>query len=97
MILPKKGKLSQKDKEEEYSEEFIHERNKHSAVESAINGIENHGLDRCRDHGIDGFKRYVSLSVLARNIETLGNIIQKKKLKSLQRRERLRLKLYKAA
>ena len=97
LILPKKGKLSQKDKEEEYSEEFIHERNKHSAVESAINGIENHGLDKCRDHGIDGFKRYVGLSVLARNIETLGNIIQKKKLKTLQRRERLRLKLCKAA
>ena len=35
---------------------------KHSAVESAINALENHGLDRCPDHCIDGFKRYVSLA-----------------------------------
>jgi hypothetical protein len=26
-------------------------------VESGINALENHGLDRCPDHGINGFKR----------------------------------------
>jgi len=75
VVLPKKGKLSLSDKEEEHSEEFIGAKRQHSAVESAINALENHGLDRCPDHGISGFKRYVALAVLARNIQILGNIV----------------------
>ncbi|MCP3927222.1 MAG: ISNCY family transposase [Desulfobacterales bacterium] len=81
VVLPKKGRLSEKDKQIEYSEEFIKSRRKHSAVESSINALENHGLDRCRDHGLHGFKRYVGLAVLARNIEILGNLILQKKQK----------------
>ncbi len=87
-ILPKKGKLSKSDKRIEYSEEFLAGRRKHSGVESAINSLENHGLDRCLDHGIYGFKRYVSLAVLARNIEKLGSSIRKQDLKSLKRKDR---------
>jgi transposase, IS5 family len=49
--------------------------------------LENHGLDRCPDHGIQGFKRYVSLSVLARNLQIMGHHIQQKELKQLQRSE----------
>ena len=89
VILPKKGKLSSSDKEVEYSEEFIQARRKHSAVESAINALENHGLDRCPDHGITGFKRYVALAVLTRNIQILGNIVQQKALKRQRRIEKL--------
>jgi len=91
VILPKKGKLSGQDKEEEHSEEFIHARRKHSGVESAINALENHGLDRCLDHGIDGFKRYVALAVVARNIQIIGHVIQQKQLKRLKRTEKNRL------
>jgi hypothetical protein len=87
VVLPKKGSLSVKDKEEEYSEDFRALRRKHSAVESGINALENHGLGCCRDHGIEGFKRYISLSILARNIQILGSLIQKKKLKQLKRKE----------
>ena len=86
VILPKKGKLSEKDKEVEHSQYFINKRRQHSAVESGINALENHGLDICRDHGISGFKRYVALSVMARNIQILGAMIQKKKLKQKKRR-----------
>jgi IS5 family transposase len=89
VILPKKGKLSSSDKEVEYSEEFIQARRKHSAVESAINALENHGLDRCPDNGTAGFKRYVALAVLARNIQILGNIVQQKALKRQRRIEKL--------
>ena len=46
----------------------------HSAVESAINALEVHGLDKCLDHGIDAFERYVGLAVLSRNIQKLGTI-----------------------
>ncbi len=88
VILPKKGKLSESDKRMEYSEEFVLGRRKHSGVESAINGLENHGLDRCLDNGLYGFKRYVSFAVLARNIETLGSLIREQQLKSLKRKER---------
>lgn len=90
--LPKKGKKSMADKASENSESFIYARNKHSAVESAINALENHGLDRCLDHGINGFKRYVALAVLSRNIQILGNMIQQKKLKRKKRFEKSKRK-----
>ncbi len=42
-------------------------------MESAINALEVHGLDRCGDHGIDGFKRYVALAAtVARNIQRMA-------------------------
>ncbi len=88
LVLPKKGKRNKAEREEETSEIFIRSKRKHSAVESAINGLENHGLDRCPDRGIDGFKRYVSLAVLARNLQIIGHHIQKNKLKQLKLTER---------
>ncbi len=87
VVLPKKGRLSAKDKQLEQSEEFVECRRKHSAVESSINALENHGLDRCRDQGLHGFKRYVALAVLARNIQILGHLIQQKELKKQKRRQ----------
>ena len=87
VVLPKKGRLSAKDKKIQQSEEFVESRRQHSAVESSINALENHGLDRCLDHGPDGFKRYVALSVLARNLQILGHLIQQKELKRQKRRK----------
>ena len=75
VVVPKKGKLSAADKEREGDPEFIRLRRRHSAVESAINALEVHGLDRCPDHGIRGFKRYVALAVVARNIQRIGAIL----------------------
>ena len=86
VTLPRLGRPSK----EEYTEDFIQSKRKHSAVESAINALENHGLDRCPDHGIIGFKRYVSIAVLARNIQILGNIIHQKELKREKRRKKYR-------
>ena len=88
VILPRKGKLSAINKEVENTEAFREARRKHSAVESCINALENHGLDRCRDHGIEGFKRYVALAVVARNIQLIGHVLQQKELERLQRLER---------
>lgn len=75
VVLPKKGKLSAAEKAHENDPEFIRLRRSHAAVESAINALEVHGLDRCLDHGIDGFKRYVALAVVARNIQRIGAIL----------------------
>jgi hypothetical protein len=76
VVLPKKGRLSVIDRERESSPEFVEARRQHSGVESAINALGVHGLDLCRDHGIDGFKRYVALAVVARNIQRLGVIVR---------------------
>jgi len=75
VVLPRKGKLSQQAQQIEQSPEFIKARRKHSAVESAINALEVHGLDMCPDHGIGGFRRYVALAVVARNIHRIGAIL----------------------
>jgi hypothetical protein len=78
VVLPKKGKLSAADRLREGDPEFVELRQQHSAVESAINALEVHGLDRCLDHGIAGFRRYVALAVVARNIQRLGAILRQR-------------------
>jgi IS5 family transposase len=78
VALPKKGRLSVADGERETAPDFIKARRQHSAVESAINGLESFGLDLCPDHGISGFKRYVALAVLARNVHRLGVVIRER-------------------
>jgi hypothetical protein len=75
--FPFRHKLSAQQQTEENSEEFVSAKNKHSRVESAINALGNHGLDRCLDHGLIGFERYVTLAVLARNIQILGAMLRK--------------------
>jgi hypothetical protein len=46
-----------------------------------------HGLDLCPDHGIDGFKRYVALAVVARNIHRIGAILwQQEQLREQRKR-----------
>ena len=49
----------------EHDPEFVKTRHQHSAVESAINCLEQHGLDRCPDNGKEGFDYYVALAVLS--------------------------------
>jgi transposase, IS5 family len=88
LALPRKGRLSQAAEAIESSEDFCKARRKHAAVESAINALEIHGLDRCPDRGIDGFKRYVALAIVARNIQRLGAILQKQAQKSLKRKKK---------
>lgn len=88
VVLPRKGKLSQLARAAEQTEPFIKARHAHSAVESAINALEVHGLDMCPDHGIGGFKRYVALAVLARNIHRIGDILWKQEQVREQRKKK---------
>jgi hypothetical protein len=85
VVLPKKGRRNSDEQAHEGSERFGELRRKHSAVESAINALEHTGLDMCRDCGIEGFKRYVALSIVARNIHRLGCILQEKELEEERR------------
>ena len=54
------------------------------ALKSAIDDY----YKKTKGHGLPGFKSYVSLAVLARNIQIIGAFIQKKELEKLKRRRR---------
>jgi transposase, IS5 family len=86
VVLPKKGRRSQADKARESDPEFVKLRGQHSAVESAINALEVHGLDKCPDHGIKGFRRYVAMAVVARNIQRLGAVLRQQEEEAEQRK-----------
>ena len=72
LVMPKKGKLNQLEKQQESQPKFKKTRHQHSAVESNINELEHRGLDRCPDRGYAHFKRYVGLGVCAYNMHKIG-------------------------
>ena len=41
-------------------------------MESEINSLEHHGLNRCLDVGLGGYRRYAGLGVLSYNLHVLG-------------------------
>jgi transposase, IS5 family len=90
VILPKKERHNKKDKERESTPMFKKLRNEHSAVESNINILEHHGLNRCMDKGLRGFKRCIGLSVLAFNLHLHGKVL---KAKQQGEEQKVRLKL----
>ena len=72
VIMPKRGKKNAEETERERSKKFVALRRQHSAVESQINALEHHGLDRCLDVGLEGYLRYVGYGVLAYNLHQVG-------------------------
>lgn len=87
LILPKRGKLSAKDKEEESDVEYKKLRNKHSRVESDINRLEHNGLNTCLDKGLGNFKRYASLGILSYNLHNLGKILIEASIKEEKKKK----------
>ncbi|HKG67322.1 MAG TPA: hypothetical protein VKA92_00525 [Segetibacter sp.] len=92
VILPKRGRHNKEDKEREKTPTFKKLCNAHSAVESNINMLEHHGLNRCMDKGLRGYKRCVGLSVLAYNLHILGNVLKAKDLAKEAKREKQHFK-----
>lgn len=92
VVLPKRGRHTKDDTKRQSEPGYKLLRKKHSAVESNINMLEHHGLNRCPDKGLRHYKSYVGLSVLAYNLHQLGkNIIDQKhkeEEKNLKRTER---------
>lgn len=76
VIMPKKGKCTQSEKEREHSKVFKKYRNKHSAVESNIHSLGIRGLSHCPDKGASHFNRYVGLGVCAYNLCCIGRKLQ---------------------
>ena len=79
LVLPKKGKKTKAETEEESRKEYRQLRNRHSAVESNINELEQGGVNKVPDKGLEGFKKYVALGVLANNIKRLGKYLKEKR------------------
>lgn len=88
VIMPKLGKRNKAENAEEKSHSFKHLKNKHSAIESNINELENRGLDRCPDRGIHHYKRYISLGVCAYNLKKIGRQILKLEREALRKAEK---------
>lgn len=76
LILPKKGKKTKAELEEESHTDYRQLQNQHSAIESNINELERGGVNKVPDKGLIGFKRYVALGVLAYNIKRLGRYLK---------------------
>ena len=90
VIMPKLGKKTISQSEQENTRIFKKYKNKHSAVESNINELEHRGLDRCPDRGYEHFKTYVSLAVCAYNLKKIGKQIliqEREKEKKKQKRK----------
>jgi IS5 family transposase len=69
--LPKPGKQEQKG-----TVQFHEARQQHPGIESAIGALQSgNGLERCRDRTEKGFKRYIALGVLGRNLHVLGKLL----------------------
>ena len=84
--LPKKGRLSQADKEREWSSKFLRARSRHAGIESCIHALgSGNGLALCRDKDKEGYQRYVALGIMARNLQVLGTILLAKAKKRQHR------------
>ena len=59
VVMPKRGKKNAGETERESEKSFVALRKQHSAVESEINSLEHHGLNRCLDVRLKGYLRYV--------------------------------------
>ena len=88
VVLPKKGRLSSKDKVREYDEEFGQAKKQHSAVEPAVNALQIHRLNKWPDHGVAEFERYAALAVLSRNIQKIGCIVRDRERKLLEEQKK---------
>jgi len=72
VVMPKRGKKNAAERERESGKKFVALRRQHSAVESEINSLEHHGLNRCLDVGIKGYLRYVGYGVMSYNLHVIG-------------------------
>jgi hypothetical protein len=75
VVMPKRGKKSVAETERESEKKFAALRRRHSAVESDINSLEHHGLNRCLDVGLSGYGRYVGFGILSYNLHMIGRAL----------------------
>jgi transposase, IS5 family len=72
VVMPQRGKKNAAETARESERTFVALRKQHSAVESDINSLEHHGLNRCLDVGLCGYLRYVGYGVMSYNLHVIG-------------------------
>ena len=71
-----KGQEQGRQQHNEGTVAFRKARQNHPGVESAIGALQaGNGLKRCRDRSKRGYRRYVGLGILGRNLQTLGKLL----------------------
>ena len=85
VVIPKRGRLNKEEQARERQKPFRALRHQHSAIESDINCLECHGLNRCPDKGYRGYGRYVGLGILAYNLHKIGNRLQDEKRAAIKK------------
>jgi transposase, IS5 family len=79
VILPQPGRKSEARKQHEKQRWFQRGRRWHAGVEGRISVLKRrHELDRCRDHGRQGFDKWVSWGVIAGNLQVIGRKVAAK-------------------
>lgn len=74
--LPMPGRHQAAEQAQAASIEFRQARQRHPGIESAIGALQSgNGLMRCRDRTERGFRRYLQLGVLGRNLHLLGKLL----------------------
>ncbi len=74
--LAAKGQKQGQKQHEDGTVAFRKARQNHPGVESAIGALQaGNGQKRCRDRGKRGYRRYVALGILGRNLQTLGKLL----------------------
>jgi len=76
VVMPKRGKKNATETAHENEKQFVALRHQHSAVESDINSLGHHGLNRCLDVGLAGYQRYAGYGILAYNLHVIGRELQ---------------------
>jgi len=73
VVLPQPGRRSEERRQQERQAWFVRGRKWHVGVEGRISVLKRcHELDRCRDHGQDGFEKWVAWGVITANLRTIG-------------------------
>ena len=73
VILPKPGRKTEARRQHEKHRWFWRGRRFHAGVEGRISVIKRkHGLDRCRNHGRNGFECWVGWGVIANNLTAMS-------------------------
>ena len=79
VVLPQPGRKSEARKQHEKQRWFQQGRKWHAGVEGRISVLKRrHELDRCRDHGRQGFDKWVGWGVIAANLLVIGRKVAAK-------------------
>ena len=75
-VIAKKGKMNEEERTIQNDPAFKKDRRWRSGVESLISScVRANGMGRCRDKGLNAYRRWVGLGVFSRNLITFGRIL----------------------